>query len=192
MSLTKVLFCASLIGILTFTSLSQSRVAKEPDCPQENREIERKDDRFTNEATFRLKPQPITVTALGQQLKIALEYKAKPKERGRAETFIPKMVDVVFTSVSASRIYEREAELVFLIDGERVRRVPGAVHDDYSRLSTEKILTQTIFTGMSVETLRRMRRAKTVEMKLGDAAMKLNSEVLSAIRAFAECALANN
>jgi hypothetical protein len=120
---------------------------------------------------------------------MALEYKIRAKERGRAESFIPEMINVVFTSASANRIYEREAELIFLIDGERTRRVPGAVHDDYSRLSTEKILTQTVFTGMTAETLRRISRAKTVEMKLGSTELKLGPEVSTAIRSFAACAL---
>jgi hypothetical protein len=159
------------------------------DCPH-NEAIERKDDRFSGEAIVKLKPQPVDVAASKQQLKMALEYKVKPKRR--VESFIPEMVDVVFTSTSANRIYEREAPLIFLIDGERIRRVPGMVHDDYSRLSTEKTLIQTIFTGMTVETLRRISRAKTVEMKLGDTEVKLKAEVLDAIRSFARCALSNN
>lgn len=188
MSLSKLLLCASLTGGLMITALAQDKAMKGPGCPQ-NEAIERKDDRFSGEATVRLKSQPVDVAVPGQQLKIALEYKVKPKGRGRTESFIPEMIDVVFTSASTSRIYEREAILIFLIDGERTRRVPGAVHDDYSRLSTEKILTQTVFTGMSAETLRRISRAKTVEMKLGSTELKLGPEVLTAIRAFAACAL---
>ena len=188
MGVTKLLLCALLTGIFTITARSQDRAMKGSDCPS-NGAVERKDDRFSGEATIKLKPQPVAVPAPGQQLKIALEYKVRQKDRGRAESFIPEMIDVVFTSASANRVYEREAELIFLIDGERTRRVPGAVHDDYSRLSTEKVLTQTIFTGMSAETLRRISRAKTVEMKLGSTELKLGPEVLTAIRSFAACAL---
>lgn len=191
MSLSKLLLCASLTGGLMITALAQDRAMEGSGCPQ-NEAIERKDDRFSGEATVRLKPQPVDVAVPGQQLKIALEYKVKPKGRGRAESSIPEMIDVVFTSASASRIYEREAPLIFLIDGERTRRVPGAVHDDYSRLSTEKTLTQTVFTGMTAETLRRISQAKTVEMKLSDTEVKLKAEVLDAIRSFARCALENS
>lgn len=192
MRLIKILFCAALTGILTMTAVGQDRGTKESGCPQGNKEIERKDDRFTGEANVTLKPQSIITTVPEQKLKMALEYKIKSKERGRAESFIPEMVNIVFTSESAKSIYGREATLVFLIDGERVRGVPAATHDDYSRLSTEKTLTQTLFTGMTIETLRRISRAKTVEMKLGETEVKLSTEVLSAIRSFAGCALASN
>jgi hypothetical protein len=173
------------------TVVGQDRGTKESGCPQGNKEIERKDDRFTGEANVMLKPQPI-ITVPEQKLKMALEFKIKAKERRRAESFIPEMVNIVFTSASAKSIYGREATLVFLIDGERVRSVPAATHDDYSRLSTEKTLTQTVFTGMSVETLRRISRARTVEMKLGETEVKLSAEVLKAIRSFAMCALPSN
>ena len=79
--------------------------------------------------------------------------------------------------------------MVFLIGGERERPVPAAVHDDYSRLSSDKVLTQTVFTGMTESTLRRISRAKEVEMKLGGTEVKLSQEVLSAFRSFAACAL---
>jgi hypothetical protein len=161
-------------------------------CEQETGAVERKDDRFTGEAIVKLKPQTIDVATPGRQLKMALEYKVRPKKRGPAESFIPEMIDVVFTSSSASRVFGREAALVFLIDGERTRRVPGAIHDDFSRPSTEKTLTQTVFTGMTSETLRRISQAKTVEMKLGDTEVKLKPEVLDLIRTFARCALGNN
>jgi hypothetical protein len=192
MRLTKLLFCAALIGILTMTAVGQDRGTKESGCPQGNKEIERKDDRFTGEASVTLKPQLIITTGPEQKLKMALEFKIKAKERRRPESFIPEMVNMVFTSESAKSIYGREATLVFLIDGERVRSVPAATHDDYSRLSTEKTLTQTVFTGMTVETLRRINRAKTVEMKLGDTEVKLSAEVLKAMRLFAMCALPSN
>lgn len=125
-------------------------------------------------------------------MKIALEYKLRPKGRGRAESFLPELIDAVFTSSSANRVYGREAVLIFLIDGERTQRVPGAVHDDYSRLSTTKTLTQSVFTGMTAETLRRISRAKTVEMRLGETEVKLKAEVLDTIRTFAKCTLENN
>lgn len=191
MSLTKLLLCAPLAGVLMISALGQDRAMKGSGCPQ-NEAIEQKEDRFSGETTIKLKPQPIDVAALGQQFKIALNYKAKPKGRGSAESFIPEMIDVVFTSSSANRIYGREAALIFLIDGERTQRVPAAVHDDYSRLSTEKTLIQTVFTGMTAETLRRLSRAKKVEMKLGDTEVKLKAEVLDAIRSFAKCALGSN
>ena len=161
-------------------------------CQKQDGIVERKDDRFTGEAIIKLKPQTIDVATPGQQLKIALEYKVRPKGRGPAESFIPEMIDVVFTSSSANRIYEREATLVFLIDGERMHRVPGAVHDDFSRLSVEGTLAQTVFTGMTAETLQRISRAKSVEMKLGDTEVKLKAELLATIRSFARCALGNN
>lgn len=188
MRLIKLLLCASLAGVSAFTARGQDG----PGCPQGGKEIERKDDRFSGESTLRLKPQPVSVTAPGQQLKMALEYKIVPKGRNRAESPLPEMVGVIFTSVSAGRIYEREATLIFLIDGERTRPVPGAVHDDYSRLSTEKTLAQTVFTGMTAETLRRIGWAKTVEMKLGGTEAGLKVELLDAIRSFARCALGNN
>lgn len=188
MSLTKLLLYASIAGILTITTQGQDGSVKRSDCSH-NEEIERKDDRFSGEATIKLKPQPLDVAESGQQLKIALEYKVRQKAHEGAESFIPEMIDVVFTSASANRIYEREMGLIFLIDGERTRRVSTAVHDDYSRLSTDKILTQTVFTGMSVETLRRISRAKTVEMKLGSTELKINPEVLNAMRSFVRCAL---
>jgi hypothetical protein len=191
MSLTKLLICALLTNISVIITVGQDRVMKEPSCPQ-NEAIERKDDRFSGEATVKLKPQPIDVAAPNQRLKMSLEYKVRPKGRGTAESFIPGIVDVVFTSESTGRIYGREAALVFLVDGERIRPVPGAVHDDYSRLSAEKILKQTVFTGMTAETLRRVSRAKTVEMKVGSTEVKLKAEMLDVIRSFARCALENN
>lgn len=193
MKLVKLLLCViSLWTMGTASVVGQSKSTTEVNCRKQDRAVERKDDRFNGEASVTLKPQPITTAALSQQLKIALEYKIKPEGIGHPKSFIPEMVNIVFTSEAPSRVYERELELVFLIDGQRVRRVPAATHDDYSRLSTEKILKQTIFTGMTVETLRRISRAKTVEMKLGDTEVKLNSEVLDTIRSFAGCALASN
>jgi hypothetical protein len=191
MGFTRLLVCASLTGILVITAVGQGRAIKAPDCAQGNENVERKEDRFTGETTVSLKPQTVTA-ALEQRLKVALRYKIKPGGRGHAESFIPETVDVVFTSEAPGRVYPGETELVFLIDGERVRRVPAAVNDDRSRLAAEGVITQTVFTGMTVETLRRIVRAKTVEMKLGDTEVKLNSELLDAIRAFAGCALAGN
>lgn len=51
---------------------------------------------------------------------------------------------------------------------------------------------QTVFTGMTAETMRRISRAETVEMKLGDTEVKLKAELLDLIRSFAKCALGNN
>jgi hypothetical protein len=188
-----ILFSAALIcALASITAVGQSRGANRDACRQEGGEVERKDDRFTGEATVTLKPQMITGVTPGQQLKIALEYKIKPEERGRSQSLIPETVTVTFTSTSANRIYKGEFELVFLIDGEKARPVPAAVHDDYSRLSTEKIMTQSVFTGMTAETLRRISRAKAVEMKLGETEVKLSPEALAAIRSFAACALASN
>lgn len=191
MSLIKTLLCASLASVLTITVPGQDKAGADPECPQGSTEVERKDDRFSGEATVKLKSRQIDVTTPGQQLKVALEYKIKPKGRGRVESFLPEMLSVVFTSTSAQRIYKGEPTLIFLADGERVRPVPVAVHDDYSRLSSEKIVTQTVFTGMTAETLRRISRAKEVQMKLGDTEVKLKAEVLDAIRLFAACALGN-
>jgi hypothetical protein len=160
-------------------------------CGPEGGAVERKDDRFTGESTVTLKPQEIATGAPGQRLKVALEYKIKPR-RGPGQSVIPEMVNVVFTSAAPARVYERDPELVFLIGGERVRPVPAAVHDDYSRLSTDKVLTQTVFTGMTEGTLRRISRAKEVEMKLGGTEVRLSQEVLSAFRSFAACALGGN
>lgn len=192
MRLTKLLFWVALTGILNMTAVGQDRGTKESGCQQSNKEIERKDDRFTGEASVTLKPQSIITAVPEQKLKMALEFKIKAKERGRAESFIPEMVNIVFTSESAKSIYGREVTLVFLIDGERVRGVPASTHNAYSRLAIEKTLTQTVFTGMTIETLRRISRAKRVEMKLGETEVKLSAEVLSAIRSFAGCALASN
>lgn len=192
MKVFHLLFNVVFICALVAVTSGQNKGTKGSDCQQEGGEVERKDDRFTGEATVTLKPQVITAVAPSQHLKMTLEYKIKPEGRGRAQSIIPEMVNVIFTSTAADRIYERDPELAFLIDGERVRRVPGATHDDYSRLSTEKVLKQTVFTGMSAETLRRISRAKTVEMKLGSTEVKLSPEILSAIRSFAKCAIAND
>jgi hypothetical protein len=188
MGLTKLLLCASLVAVLTISAAGQGKATTGSGCKQEGEAVERKDDRFTGEATVTLKPQEIATGAPGQRLKVALEYKIKPR-RGPAQPAIPEMVNVVFTSTAPARVYERDPELVFLIGGERVRPVPAAVHDDYSRLSTDKVLTQTVFTGMTEGTLRRISRAKEVEMKLGGTEVKLSQEVLSAFRSFAACAL---
>jgi hypothetical protein len=102
------------------------------------------------------------------------------------------MVNVIFTSTAPSRVYERDPQLVFLIDGERVRPVPAAVHDDYSRLASDKVLTQTVFSGMTEGTLRRISHAKEVEMKLGGTEVKLSQEVLGVFRSFAACILDAN
>jgi hypothetical protein len=157
-------------------------------CRQEGEEVERKDDRFTGEATVTLKPQEIITSAPGQRLKVALEYKIKPR-RGAAQSVIPEMVNVIFISTAQARVYERDPQLAFLIGGERVRPVPAAVHDDYSRLSSDKVVTQTIFSGMTEGTLRRISRGKEVEMKLGATEVKLSQNVLTAFRSFAACAL---
>lgn len=192
MRLANLLFFTALICALAAATIAnQHKGTTEMDCQKEGGEIERKEDRFTGETTITLRPQPVTSTAPGQQLKMVLTYKVKSKERGRGASFIPEMIDVVFTSTSPSRIYDGEAALVFLIDGERVRPAPSAVHDDRSRLSANKVLKQTVFSGMSVETLRRISRAKTVEMKLGETEVKLNSELLTTIQLFAGCALNN-
>lgn len=160
-------------------------------CRQEGGEVERKDDRFTGEATVTLKPREIVTGAPGQHLKVALEYKIKP-QRGAAQPVIPEMVNVIFTSTAPARVYERDPQLVFLIGGERMRPLPAAVHDDYSRLSSDKMVTQTVFSGMTEGTLRRISRAKEVEMKLGSTEVKLGQDVLSAFRSFAACALDGN
>jgi hypothetical protein len=188
MGLTKSLLCASLVTVLTIWAAGQGKATTGSGCKQGGGAVERKDDRFTGESTVTLKPQEIATGAPGQRLKVALEYKIKPR-RGPAQPAIPEMVNAVFTSAAPSRVYERDPELVFLIGGERVRPVPAAVHDDYSRLSTDKVLTQTVFTGMTESTLRRISRAKEVEMKLGGTEVKLSEEVLGAIRSFAACAL---
>jgi hypothetical protein len=160
-------------------------------CGTEGGVLERKDDRFTGEATVKLKPQTIPTGAPGQQLKVAFEYKIKPG-RGPAQSAVPEMVNIIFTSTAPARVYERDPQLVFLIGGERVRPVPAAVHDDYSRLSSDKVVTQTVFSGMAEGTLRRISRAKEVEMKLGSTEVKLSQDVLSAFRSFAACALDGN
>jgi len=122
---------------------------------------------------------------------VALEYKIKP-QRGPTQSAIPEMVNIIFTSTAPARVYERDPQLVFLIGGERVRPVPAAVNDDYSRLSSDKVVTQTVFSGMTEGTLRRISRAKEVEMKLGSTEVKLSEDVLSAFRSFAACALNGN
>jgi hypothetical protein len=184
------LFSVMLIcALLPIFANGQNKGANKDACAQEGGPVERKDDRFTGEATVTLKPQALVTAALGQQLQLALAYKIKPKVRGREESIIPEMVTVTFTSTSAKRVYAGDFDLIFLVDGERVRGVPAAVHDDYSRYSTEKIMIQTVLTGMSVETLKRIAHAKAVEMKLGDTEVKLSLETLTAIRSFAICAL---
>jgi hypothetical protein len=189
MRLTGILFGAALASALTCSpAAGQSRGSGSDACRGESGQVERRDDRFTGEATVTLKAQPVATDSPGQKLKMALEYTIKPEPR--AESFIPETVTVTFTSASSGRIYEGEMHLVFLIDGERVRPVPAAVHDDLSRLSTEKVMTQTVFSGMTLDTLRRMTRAKTVEMKLAETEVKLSPELLAAIRSFAACALA--
>lgn len=189
MKILRLLLNIACISVLAMTAVAQNKAAKAPDCRQEGGEVERKDDRFTGDATVTLKPQSIATDAPGQQLKLALSYKLKPEVRGREEALIPETIILTFTSTSPHRIYTGEFDVVFLIDGERVRRVPAAVHDNYDRLSTEKVLTQTVFTGMTTETLRRITRAKTVEMKLGETEVKLSPEVIAAMRSFAACAL---
>lgn len=167
------------------------RGVNENRCGPEGGAVERKDDRFTGEATVKLKPQTIPTNTPGQLLKVALEYKIKPR-RGPAQSVIPEMVNIIFTSTAPARVYERDPQLVFLIGGERVRPVPAAVHDDYSRLSSDQVVTQTVFSGMTEGTLRRISRAKEVEMKLGSTEVKLGQDVLSAFRSFAACALDGN
>lgn len=191
MGLTKSLLCASLVTLLSVSAAGQGKATTRSGCKQEGEAVEREDDRFTGESTATLKPQEIATGAPGQRLKVALEYKIKPR-RGPEQSVVPEMVNVVFTSAAPARVYERDPELVFLIGGERVRPVPAAVHDDYSRLSTDKVLTQTVFTGMTEGTLRRISRAKEVEMKLGGTEVRLSQEVLSAFRSFAACALGGN
>jgi hypothetical protein len=176
-------------AIVSIIAVGQNKEDSNPDCNQENSAMARKDDRFTGEATVTLKPQSILKSTTGQQLQMTLEYKIKPMQHGRVQSFIPEMINVIFTSTSAESIYDSELELVFLIDGERVRRVSGAVHNDYSRLSSEKLLTQTVFTGMSVETLRRIARGKKIEMKLGVTEVEFDEELLKVLRSFAACAL---
>jgi hypothetical protein len=189
MSSKKSFLLALSCGLMAITDVAQNRGVKKSDCRQEDGEVERKDDRFTNEATVTLKPQVITTATPGQQLKMALTYRIKPEARGREQSIIPEMVTVTFTSTAGHLIYGRELELVFLIDGERVRRVPAATGDDFSHATTEKNVKQTVITGMTTETLRRITRAKTVEMKLGETEVKLSPEVLDAVRSFAACAL---
>jgi hypothetical protein len=190
MRLLSVLFGTTLIcATAVFAVAGQHGNSAVTNCGQEGGAVERKDDRFTGESTVTLKPQVIATTTPGQQLKMALTYKIKPEARGREESIIPEMVTVTFTSTASNLVYGRELELVFLLDGERVRRVPAATGDDFSRVTTQKDVTQTVFTGMTTETLRRITRAKTVEMKLGETEVKLSPEVLDAVRSFAACAL---
>lgn len=185
----RILFLAALgCASAAAAFAGPGRVVDENRCGPEGGIVERKDDRFTGEAIVTLKPQEIATGVPGQRLKVALEYKIKSR-KGPAQSAIPEMVNVVFTSTAPGRVYRQDPQLVFLIGGERVRHVPAAVHDDYSRLSTDKVLTQTVFTGMTEGTLRRISRAKEVEMKLGGTEVKLSQEVLSAFRSFAACAL---
>lgn len=184
-----ILFSAALISALAITAVAQNKGAKATDCRQEGGEVERKDNRFTGESTVTLKPQVITTDAPGQELKMALSYQIKPEVRGREQSIIPETVTVTFTSKAGKLIYGRELELVFLVDGDRIHRVPAISGDDLSHVTTLKDVTQTVFTGMTTETLRRITRAKDVEMKLGETEVKLSPEVLTAMRSFAKCAL---
>jgi hypothetical protein len=179
---------ALICAMMSIVAVGQNKGDDKSECNQENGAVARKDDRFTGEATVTLKPQSILNPAIGQQLKMALEYKTKPARPGRVQSFVPEMINVTFTSSAAETIYGGELELVFLIDGERVRRAPGTVHNDYSRLSSEKLLTQTVFTSMSVDTLRRIARGKKIEMKLGATEVEFDEGLLKALRSFAACA----
>lgn len=192
MKLASIFFLTALGCALAAVGFaSPGRGVNENRCAPEGGAVERKDDRFTEEVTVKLKPQTIPTSMPGQRLKVALEYKIRPR-RGSAQSTIPEMVNIIFTSTAPDRVYERDPQLVFLIGGERVRPVPAAVHDDYSQLSSDKVVTQTIFSGMTEGTLRRISRAKEVEMKLGYTEVKLSQDVLSAFRSFAACVLDGN
>ena len=91
MRLTKSLLCASLVTVLTISAVGQGKAAIGFGCKQEGEAVERKDDRFTGEATVTLKPQEIATGSPGQRLKVALEYKIKPR-LGPAQSVIPEMV----------------------------------------------------------------------------------------------------
>ncbi|MBA3712826.1 MAG: hypothetical protein H0W76_10315 [Pyrinomonadaceae bacterium] len=154
--------------------------------------VEVKYDGFKDETTVKLNGLLISVKGRAEQ-KLSLDLEAKFKgERPPAlgTLAIEEEASAVFTSVWREGIYPRQPELVIIIDGKRQIIEPSTARSDYSRLSQDKIITQTILTSVSAETLRRITDARTAEMKLGDTELVVDAATLEALRKFASATVA--
>lgn len=185
-----VLLAATATAQKSTTSNATSRQAAQtaPDAPK----VETSYDRFKDETIVRLKGLSITVKGPREQ-KRTLDLEAKFKgERPPAPgtVAIEEEANAVFTSVWRESIYPRQPELVFIIDGERRPVEPDTARSDYSRLSRDKIITQTVLTSVSAETLRCITGARTVQIKLGVTQFVVDAPTLEALRKFAAAAVA--
>lgn len=141
-------------------------------------QIERSYDRFKDETSVKLKPQPIKQVARPRE---ELSLSAEAIFKGE-QLLCPKQVDLLFDSVAERYVYHREAEVIFIIDGERLDA--GTAYS-MSVLPSPNLIKETLKLTIPFDKFSRVINGKDIEMQFGPTELKLAEKELAPLRAFA-------
>jgi len=140
--------------------------------------IERSYDRFKDETSVRLKPQRIRQVARPrEELSLSVEATCKGEQLS-----CPKQVDLVFDSVAERYVYHREAEVIFIIDGERLNA--GTAYS-LNVLPSPNLVKETLKLTLPFDKFAQVINGKDVEMRFGPMELRLAERELAPLRTFA-------
>jgi hypothetical protein len=170
---TKTILAVQFLVVITLSAMGQDRPAGITG-PQ----IERKYDRFKDETTVKLNPQQIQrISRPREELTLSVEATYKGERQVR-----PKDVNLIFGSMAEHNVYHDEADVIFIIDGKRIKAGTAYM---MTALPSPNLVKVTLKLTLPFDTFLEIANGKDVEMQLGQTELKLAEKDIASLRAFA-------
>lgn len=166
----KKVFAAVVISILCLTVSIKGQEAKPG-------EVEVKYDRFKDSTLISIEPIPLFGTERnGLELSVVYGFS------GQTPPATKTLIGFQFFSMSDRQKFALDRELIFLVDGERVR--VGAMSLDTATV-INGVVFEAMHIGMSYSTFSKLANGKKVEGQVGATEFELKTEHLKSLREFA-------
>lgn len=139
-------------------------------------------DRFSNRTTVSM-PQRTIFRSESPREELSLTVNLASGEN--ASTSGRREVELVFISKTERYKYHEQAEVNFIIDGERVS---GGMAYTLGAVPTSPLVQEKMQLLLPVEKFLRIANGRAVEMRIGQTEITLQRSVLEALRRYAACA----
>lgn len=143
-------------------------------------------DRFSNRTTISM-PERTIFRAESPREELSLTINLATAENTR--TSGRREVELVFISKTERYKYHEQAEVNFIVDGERVS---GGVAYTLGAVPTSPLVQEKMQLLLPVEKFLRIANGREVEMRLGQTEITLQRSDLEALRRYASCAGLSN
>jgi len=179
---------ATMLGLSIHTAAStQTKIDKRKDEPNASAKTisagcKKVHDRFSNRTIVSMLERTIFRSDLPHEELSLIVNLATSEDRAPNR---PREVELVFISKTERYRYHEQAEVNFIIDGERVS---GGIADTLGSVPTSPLVQEKMQLVLPVEKFLRIAGEREVEMKMGQTEVTFQRADLEALHRYATCA----